>query len=58
VLKGGATATDATALIAHWQAQRTAQIARCHQVLADVKPAPVVDMPMLSVLLRELRSLA
>ncbi len=32
-------------------------LAPTHQVLADVKPAAVVDMPMVSVLLRELRSL-
>ena len=38
--------------------RRAAQIARCHQVLADVKPAPVVEMPMpMWVPLRELGSL-
>jgi len=57
VLKGSNAATAPAAQIAHWEAQRAAQIARCNQVLADVKPAAVVDMPMLSVLLRELRSL-
>ena len=55
---GFTPATDPAALIGRWEAQRAAQIARCQQVLADVKPAPTVDMPMLSVLLRELRSLA
>jgi glutamate dehydrogenase len=57
VLRVSPAASDPAAQIAKWEAQRAAQIARCHQVLADVKPAPVVDMPMLSVLLRELRSL-
>ena len=57
VLKVSHTSSDPAAQIAKWEAQRAAQIARCHQVLADVKPAAVVDMPMLSVLLRELRSL-
>ena len=57
VLKAGAASSDAATRISDWQGQRATQIARCRQVLADVKPAPVVDMPMLSVLLRELRSL-
>jgi glutamate dehydrogenase len=57
VLTAGASAGDAGKQIEHWQAQQAAQLARCQQVLADVKPAPVVDMAMLSVLLRETRSL-
>ncbi len=57
VLKAGAVATDTKALIAQWEARRTTQIARCQQLLADVRAAPVVDMAMLSVLLREARSL-
>ena len=56
-LKAGAAAAEPASLIDHWERQRAAQIARCHQVLADVKPASIVDMPMLSVLLRELRAL-
>jgi len=57
VLQGGKNRAAAT-MIDAWESQRAPQIARCHQVLADVKPAPQVDMAMLSVLLRELRSLA
>ena len=56
-LKAGAAAAEPASLIDHWERQRAAQIARCHQVLADIKPASIVDMPMLSVLLRELRAL-
>ncbi len=57
VLAAGAQGSDAAARIAAWEARRSTPFARCHQVLADVKPAAAVDMPMLSVLLRELRSL-
>jgi len=57
VLKSGAGTAAATDQIAHWEAQRAKQIARCQKVLAEVRPAPAVDMPMLSVLLRETRSL-
>ena len=53
----GAAATDATALIDAWQAQRLPQMARCQQLLADLKPTANLDMAMLSVLLRELRGL-
>ncbi len=57
VLKSGAAASDPAALIGRWEAGRASQIARCQQVLTDIKPAPLVDMSMLSVLVRELRSL-
>ena len=63
VLKGGiepvdlAQPADPAALIGAWQAQREGQMARCRQLLADLRPAPALDMAMLSVLLRELRSL-
>ncbi|MEO5772222.1 MAG: hypothetical protein ABIQ29_09155, partial [Burkholderiaceae bacterium] len=57
VLAAGTEGSDAASRIVAWEARRSSQIARCHQVLADVKPAAAVDMPMLSVLLRELRSL-
>jgi glutamate dehydrogenase len=57
VLKDSRAASDPATLIGRWEAQRAAQIVRCSQLLADVKPAPLVDMAMLSVVLRELRSL-
>ena len=50
-------AAEPGALIAAWQAQREPQAARCRQLLNDLRPSPALDMAMLSVLLRELRSL-
>ena len=59
VLHTGTASSSAkpAALIDAWEAQREFQLARCRQLLADLKPAPALDMAMLSVLLRELRSL-
>jgi glutamate dehydrogenase len=48
---------DAQALIRAWEAQREFQLARCRQLLDELRPAPAVDMAMLSVMLRELRAL-
>jgi hypothetical protein len=45
-------------LPAGWEAQREFKLARCHQLLADLRPTPALDMAMLAVLLRELRALA
>ena len=44
-------------LIAIWAAGRQFQIERCRQLFADLRSADLIDMSMLSVLLRELRSL-
>ncbi|NMG00448.1 NAD-glutamate dehydrogenase [Aromatoleum toluolicum] len=44
-------------LIAAWEARRTQQIDRYRHLLADVKIAQAIEMPMLSVLLRELRGM-
>ena len=59
VLHTGAAASSAqpAALIDAWEAQREFQLARCRQLLADLKPAAALDRAMLSVLLRELHSL-
>ena len=59
VLRAGAGAApaDAAARIAAWEGQREFQLTRCRQLLADLRPTPVLDMSMLSVLLRELRAL-
>ena len=50
-------AEDPAARIDAWQAQRSFKWQRCTQLLADLKPTAALDVPMLSVLLRELRSL-
>jgi glutamate dehydrogenase len=59
VLHGATAGTpgDAQALIRAWEAQREFQLARCRQLLDELRPAPAVDMAMLSVMLRELRAL-
>ena len=51
------SATDAESRIAAWEARRGFQLARCRQLLADLRAVPALDMAMLSVLLRELRAL-
>ena len=48
---------SAEALIAAWEAEREFQLNRCRELLADLKAVGTLDMPMLSVLLRELRAL-
>ena len=57
VLKGSAPGSDATALIDAWEVQREFTLARCRQLVADLKPLATLDMAMLSVLLREMRAL-
>ena len=55
--EGRSSVAEAEALIDAWQAQREFKLNRCRQLLTDLKPLPVLDMAMLSVLLRELRTL-
>ena len=55
--KGRSAVAEPAALIDAWQAQRQFKLDRCSQLLADLKPLPALDMAMLSVLLREMRSL-
>jgi glutamate dehydrogenase len=57
VLKDAGTERDAATLIERWSAQRSFRLDRCRQLLADLRPLSTLDMSMLSVLLRELRSL-
>jgi glutamate dehydrogenase len=45
------------ALVSTWESGRQFQIERCRQLFADLRSADMIDMSMLSVLLRELRSL-
>ncbi|MCP5268112.1 MAG: NAD-glutamate dehydrogenase [Zoogloeaceae bacterium] len=57
VLRLSPELSDPEALTTAWEKQRSTQIARSQQIFADVKAANNIDMPMLSVTLRELRSL-
>jgi glutamate dehydrogenase len=57
VLRDAGGDRDAPALIGRWSARRGFRLDRCHQLLADLQPLARLDMAMLSVLLRELRSL-
>jgi glutamate dehydrogenase len=57
VLGGVAAAAEPGGLITAWDAQRDFKLARCRQLLSDLRPTKTLDMAMLSVLLRELRSL-
>ena len=57
VLRLSPKLTDADELIKAWETQRCTQIDRSQQLFADIKASPSIDMPMLSVTLRELRNL-
>ncbi|MCB1958369.1 MAG: NAD-glutamate dehydrogenase, partial [Rhodocyclaceae bacterium] len=57
VLCAGCEATDPYALIADWEATRPAQVARCRQILEDLRTARGIDIAMMSVAMRELRTL-
>jgi glutamate dehydrogenase len=57
VLKDAGTERETETLIERWSAQRGFRLNRCRQLLADLQPLARLDMAMLSVLLRELRSL-
>jgi glutamate dehydrogenase len=58
VLLGGADIGDTTALIAAWQERNQRAIEREGALLAELRSAPALDPAMLSVALRELRSLS
>jgi NAD-specific glutamate dehydrogenase len=57
VLLGGADMDKAPALIAAWRDRNARAIERQAQLLTELHAAGTVDPPMLSVALRELRSL-
>ena len=57
VLTGGGELLTASALIAAWQDRNRRAIERLVQLMAELKSAPAIDPAMLSVALRELRSL-
>ncbi|MEO8279049.1 MAG: NAD-glutamate dehydrogenase [Ideonella sp.] len=54
---GDGAPSDTESRIGAWEAQREFQLARCQQLLADLRSVPALDMSMLSVLLREFRAL-
>jgi glutamate dehydrogenase len=57
VLTGGGDLAAGTALIGAWRDRNRRAIERMAQLLSELKAAPAVDPAMLSVALRELRSL-
>ncbi|MEP7180551.1 MAG: NAD-glutamate dehydrogenase [Betaproteobacteria bacterium] len=57
VLGGGGDLTSAKDLIAAWEEHNGRSIARAERLLAELRAVPVPDAAMLSVALRELRSL-
>ncbi|MBR0566594.1 NAD-glutamate dehydrogenase [Azoarcus sp. L1K30] len=58
VLRLSPGVTEVDALLGAWEKQRSTQIERSRLLFADVKASSQIDMPMLSVTLRELRNLA
>ncbi|MBN8442466.1 MAG: NAD-glutamate dehydrogenase [Thauera sp.] len=48
---------DTAALIEAWEAQREVPLARCRQLLAELRPNPTLDLAMVSVSLQQLRAL-
>ena len=57
VLTGGGDMDKASALIGAWRDRNTRAIERQAQLLTELRAAPAVDAAMLSVALREMRSL-
>ncbi|MBL0206714.1 MAG: NAD-glutamate dehydrogenase [Propionivibrio sp.] len=49
--------TDAAAMLAAWEAANFAPLTRLKEMVADLKTGPALDLAMLSVAMRELRSL-
>ncbi|MBK9027662.1 MAG: NAD-glutamate dehydrogenase [Propionivibrio sp.] len=49
--------TDATEMLAAWEASNHAPLSRLREMVADLKTGPALDLAMLSVAMRELRSL-
>jgi glutamate dehydrogenase len=58
VLRHQTAGTDAEAMIDGWVSDNSASVTRCEAMLDDLKQADTIDVAMLSVALREIRSLA
>ena len=57
VLRGESEHSDAESRIASWMANNRAAVERCSQLLTDLKGGPRTDFSMLSVAMREIRSM-
>jgi glutamate dehydrogenase len=57
VLRRGSLQSDAGSRIAAWMTQNDSAVHRCRQVLADLKGGAKTDFAMLSVAMREIRSM-
>ncbi|TFH49949.1 MAG: NAD-glutamate dehydrogenase, partial [Lysobacterales bacterium] len=57
VLRQESSKSDAASRIAAWIAQNDIAVHRCRQVLVDLKGGPKTDFAMLSVAMREIRSM-
>jgi glutamate dehydrogenase len=57
VLREQSQQADAASRIAAWMTHNAASVARCRQVLADLRSGSKTDFAMLSVAMREIRSL-
>lgn len=57
VLRQESKQSDAESRIAVWLSQNGAAITRCRQLLEDLKGGPTTDFSMLSVAMREIRSM-
>jgi glutamate dehydrogenase len=53
----GSSKSDAASRIAAWITERAVPVRRCRQVLSDLKAGPKADFAMLSVAMREIRSM-
>jgi glutamate dehydrogenase len=58
VLRHQTAGPDAEAMIDGWVSDNRAAVSRCEAMLEDLKQADAIDVAMLSVALREIRSLA
>jgi glutamate dehydrogenase len=58
VLKGSPGGKSEDALIAEWESRAARELSRCLQILADLRAAGNPDLSMLSVVIREFKSLA
>jgi glutamate dehydrogenase len=57
VLRQDSSQPDADSRIAAWMTRNDSSVRRCRQVLADLKGGPKADFAMLSVAMREIRSM-